>query len=141
LKVADELAKTYRSQIGQEDALMFMRAAVMMHKFCLRSQEPFDGCFPPNCLTVPVNEEMRSFFNIVLRGPSALHGHEKIGGDANLDAREKIACNISQLLIYNTSKGMHHTVKTAAVRHNKDRETPFPLYHGFKLHGHGPDKK
>ena len=62
---------------------------------------------------------MMSFFNVVLQGPSALHGREKIGGDANLDAREKIACNISQLLIYNTSKGTHHAVKTAAVRHNK----------------------
>ncbi|KAL8561604.1 hypothetical protein ACOMHN_024839 [Nucella lapillus] len=118
-----------------------MRAAVMMHKFCLQSQEPFDGSFPPNCLTASVNEEMRSFFNVVLRGPSALHGREKIGGDANLDAREKIACNISQLLIYNTSKGTHHAVKTAAVRHNKERETPFPLYHGLKLHGNGRDKK
>ncbi|KAL8558995.1 hypothetical protein ACOMHN_039751 [Nucella lapillus] len=141
LKVAHELARTYMSHNGQEDALIFMRAAVMMHKFCLQSQEPFDGSFPPNCLTASVNEEMRSFFNVVLRGPSALHGREKIGGDANLDAREKIACNISQLLIYNTSKGTHHAVKTAAVRHNKERETPFPLYHGFKLHGNGRDKK
>ncbi|KAL8577258.1 hypothetical protein ACOMHN_022446 [Nucella lapillus] len=141
LKVAHELARTYMSHNGQEDALIFMRAAVMMHKFCLQSQEPFDGSFPPNCLTASVNEEMRSFFNVVLRGPSALHGREKIGGDANLDAREKIACNISQLLIYNTSKGTHHAVKTAAVRHNKERETPFPLYHGLKLHGNGRDKK
>uniref|UniRef100_UPI00358EAE2A uncharacterized protein n=1 Tax=Myxine glutinosa TaxID=7769 RepID=UPI00358EAE2A len=141
VKVADELAKTYRSQIEQKDALIFMRAAVMMHKFCLQSQEPFDGSFPPNCLTAPVCEEMRSFFNVVLRGPSALHGREKISGDANLDAREKIACNISQLLIYNTFKGKHHAVKMAAVRHSKERETPFPLYHGLKLHGHGRNKK
>ena len=111
-----------------------MWAAVMMHKFCLQSQEPFDGSSPLNCLTVPVNEEMRSFFNVVLRGPSALRGREKIGGDANLDAREKIACNISQLLIYNTRKGTHHAVKTSAVQHNKERETPFPLYCGLKLH-------
>ena len=66
---------------------------------------------------------MRSFFNIVLQGPSALHGREKIGGDANMEAREKIACNISQLLIYNTSKSTHHVVKTAAVRHNKERNS------------------
>ena len=139
--MVDKLAKTYRSQIGQEDALTFMGAAVMMHKFCRQSQEPFDGSFPLNCLTAPVNEEMRSFFNVVLRGPSALRGHEKISGDANLDAWEKIACNISQLLIYNTSKGTHHAVKTSAVRHNKERETTFPLYRGLKLHGHARDKK
>ena len=57
LKMVDELAKEeceiglrYRSLIGQEDALTFMRAALMMHKFCRLSQEPFDGSFPLNCL-------------------------------------------------------------------------------------------
>ena len=72
LKVADEHARTYRSQNGQEDALIFMRTAVMMHTFCLQSQDTFDGFFPPNCLTASVNEQMRSFFNIVLRGPHQL---------------------------------------------------------------------
>lgn len=136
-KVADVVEKSYGSQVGQEDALMFMRAAVMMHKFCLKGQVPFDGSFASNCLTTAVNEEMRSFFNVVLRGPSALHGREKVDGDTHLDGREKIACNISQLLIYNTCKGSHHKVKTDAVRHNKERETPFPLYHGLKIHGNG----
>ena len=50
-------------------------------------------------------------------------------------------CNISQLLIYNCTKGTHHPVKTDAVRHNKERETPFPLYHGLKLHRNGRSKK
>ena len=140
-KVADELAKTYKSQIDQDEALIFMRAAVMMRKFCLEIEDPFDGSFHPNCLTAPVKEEMRSFFNVVLNGPSALRGREKIVGDINLDAREKIACNISQLIIYNTTKGTHHAVTSTAVRHTKDRETPFPLYYGLKLHGHGRDKK
>ncbi|KAJ8396485.1 hypothetical protein AAFF_G00017910 [Aldrovandia affinis] len=84
---------------------------------------------------------MRSFFNVVLLGPSVLHGREKISEDDNLDARERIACNISQLLIYNTSKGTPHAVKMDAVHHNKERETPFPLYHGLKLHGQGRNKK
>ena len=101
----------------------------------------FDCCFPSNCLTAPVNEKMRSFFNVVVRGPPALHGCDIINGDANLDARDKIACNISQLLIYNTSKGTHHAVKTAAVRQTKERETHFPLYQGLKLHGQGRNKK
>ena len=34
-------------------------------------------------------------------------------------AREKIACKITQLPIYNTRKGTHHAVKTAAVRHKE----------------------
>ena len=141
LKVANGMDKAYKLRIGQGDALMFMRAAVMMHTFCLQSQEPFDGSFPHNCVTGPVNDEMRSFFNVVLRGRSALCGRDMVAGDANLDPRDKIACNISQLLIYNTIKGTHHAVKTPAVRHSKERETPFTLCRGLRLHGHGRDKK
>ena len=106
---------------------MFMRAAVMMYTVCLQRQETFDGSFPHNCLTGPVNEEMRSFFNVVFRGRSALCGRVMVAGDANLDPRDKIACKISQLLIYNTIKGTHHTVNTPAVRHRNERETPFSL--------------
>ena len=120
---------------------MFMRAAVMMHTVCLQRQETFDGSFPHNCLTGPVNEEMRSFFNVVFRGRSALCGRVMVAGDANLDPRDKIACKISQLLICNTIKGTHHTVNTPAVRHSNERETPFSLYCGLRLHGHGRDKK
>ena len=119
---------------------MFMRAAVMMHTVCLQRQETFDGSFPHNCLTGPVNEEMRSFFNVVFRGRSALCGRVMVAGEANLDPRDNIACNISQLLIFNAVKGAYHTVKTPAVRHSKERETPFPLYRGLRRHGHGRDK-
>ena len=105
------------------------------------NQEPFDGSFPHNCLTGPVNEEMRSFFNVVLRGRSALCGRVMVAGDANLDPRDKIACNISQLLIFNAVMGTYHPVNTPAGRHSKERETPFPLYRGLRLHGHGRDKK
>ena len=51
-----------------------------------------------------------------------------VAGDANLDPRDKIACNISQLLIFNAVMGTYHTVNTPAVRLSKERETPFPLY-------------
>ena len=103
---------------------MFMRAAVMMHTVCLQRQETFDGSFPHNCLTGPVNEEMRSFFNVVFRGRSALCGRVMVAGDANLDPRDKIACNISQLLIFNAVKGTYHTVNTPAVRHTAMNEKP-----------------
>ena len=95
----------------------------------------------PFLITVSRVQSMRSFFNIVFRGRSALCGRDMVAGDANLDPRDKIACNISQLLIFNDVKGTYHTVNTPAVRHSNERETPFPLYRGLRLHGHGRDKK
>ena len=63
-----------------------------------------------------------------------------VAGDANLDQRDKIACNISQLIILHAVKGTYHTVNSPAVRHSNERETPFSLYRGLRLHGHGRDK-
>ena len=45
------------------------------------------------------------------------------------------------LLIFSAVKGTYHTVNTPAVRHSNERETPFSLYSGLRLHGHGRDKK
>ena len=140
-KVVDELAKTHQSQVNQDEALILMRAAMMIHRLCLKSQEPFGGSFSSDCLTGSVNKEMKSFFNVVLQGSSTLHKKETPNDDACTSTQEKIACIISQLLIYNSTRGTHHTVKTTVIRHNRDRETPFPLYHGLSLHGHGRNKQ
>ena len=59
------------SRVGQEDALIFMKSAVMAHMFCLQSQVPFDGIFPPNFLTFRVNEKMRYFLMLC----SVVHQH------------------------------------------------------------------
>ena len=50
-KVADLLAKAHDYQIGQSDALLLMRAAVILRKCCLQKQKPFNGSFSPDCLT------------------------------------------------------------------------------------------
>ena len=42
-----------------------------------------------------------------------------VAGDANLDPRDKIACNISQLLIINAVKGTYHTANTPAAMNKK----------------------
>ena len=92
-------------------------------------------------LTAPVNNNMRIYFNTVLQGQSTVFGKKNINDNANQDARDKIACIISQLLMYNATKGVHHTVKTDVVHHSKERETPFPLYYGLKLHALGQQQK
>ena len=122
-----------------------MSAALIIHKLCLESQDPFNDSFSANCLTAPLNKNM--FFNTVLQWQSTVFGKKNINDNTNQDARDKIACIISQLLMCNVTKGIpgipyrvHHTVKTDTVRHSKERETPFPLYYGLKLHALGRQK-
>ena len=77
-----------------------------------------------NCLTAPLNKNMRIFFNTVLQGQSTVFGKKNINDNANQDARDKIACVISQLLMYNATKEVHNTVKTDTVRHSKGERKP-----------------
>lgn len=140
-KVADLLAKAHDSQIGQDDALLLMRAAVLLRKLCLQKQEPFNGQFSPDCLTSSVPEELRSFINVILQGGSILRDEGNIDVDEHVHGRAKIACTISQLLIYNTYSGTHHATKTSTIRHVKEHETPFVLYQGLKMHGDARLKK
>ena len=125
--VADELAKKHKFQSCQAEALILMRAAMIIHKLCLESQESFNGSSSANCLTAPVNKNMRIFFNTVLQGQSTVFGKKNINDNTIQDARDKIAYIISQLLMYNATKGVHHTVKTDTVHHSKERNPISPV--------------
>ena len=95
MTVADELAKKHTFQSSQAEALILMRAAVIIHKLCLESLKSFNGSFSVNCLTAPVNKNMRIFFNTVLQGQSTVFEKKNINDNTNHDARDKIACIIS----------------------------------------------
>ena len=58
-----------------------------------------------------------------------------------MHGKDKVACTISQLLIYNTYGGTHHAMKTNTIRHGKEHETPFLVYHGLNMHGDARQKK
>ena len=132
------LAQTYHSsQIDQDEALVLIRAAMVLRKRILVKQEPFNGSFSSDCLSSPVEETVLNFMNVVLQGPKGNIDNSSrgsSGSDAALGTRTKIACTLSQLLIYNTVKYASSSDNTV-IRHSKERETPFPLYHGIKLHG------
>ena len=139
--VSDLLAKAHKAQICQDDALLLMRAAVILRKLCLQKQKVFNGSFPPDSLTSPVPDELRGFINTIIQGPLILQEQDSADEEECVSGRTKIACVISQQLIYNTYSGTHHTVKTTAIRHRKEHETPFPLYQGLKMHGDARQKK
>ena len=108
-----------------------------LRKKIIKKQEPLSGSFSPDCLSSPVEETVLSLVNVVLRGPKSTIDHSsrvQSGSDAALGTRANIACPLSQLLIFNTVKYASSSDNTV-TRHSNDRETPFPLYHGIKLHG------
>ena len=72
-KVAELITKAHDSLFGQDDALLLMRAAVILGKCCLQKHKLFSGSFAPDCLTSPMPEELRSFINIIIQGTSILH--------------------------------------------------------------------
>ncbi|KAL8588046.1 hypothetical protein ACOMHN_061212 [Nucella lapillus] len=49
----------------------------------------------------------------------------------SLSAKVRVACTISQLICSNTAK---RATSAVGLYHRKERETPFPLYLGLKLH-------
>ena len=57
---------------------------------------------------------------------------------ANLSARIKVACTISQLICSNATKQESQAI---ALYQRKERETPFPLYIGLKLHANSRQKE
>ena len=140
-KAAHAIAETHDSQIDQNDALLLMRAAghhtqVMSTKsgvlhWIILIKMPYSPC----C------RRGHKFYYVILHGPSILQTDANVDDDMGLNARMKIAATISQLLIYNTHSGTHHARKTSTIRHGKDREAPFPLYQGLKMHGEARLKK
>ncbi|KAL8566020.1 hypothetical protein ACOMHN_019462 [Nucella lapillus] len=140
-KVGCLLAETHKSQIGQDDVLLLMRAALILRKCCLQRQEPFTGSFVPDSLKSPVPAQLQSFLNTLMQGTSILHGQSNEELQAQVRGRARVASVIGQQIIYNTCSGSHHDTKSSNIRHNKEHETPFPLYQGLKLHGQGRQKK
>ena len=88
--VAGELAKKHKFQSCRAEALILMRAAMIIHKLCLESQESLGGSFSANCLTAPVNHKNMRIFNTVLQGQSTAFGKKNINDNTNQDARDKL---------------------------------------------------
>ena len=115
-------------KIDRNDALLLTRTAVILHNVCLQKVEPFPGSFSPECLTTPAADDIISFSNVILQGPSILSANVNNDDNMDLDARMQIAATISQLLIYSTCSGTHHARQTSTIRHGEDQETHLPLF-------------
>jgi len=76
----------------------------------------------------------------MLQVPSILREHDN-EEQPQPQGRARVASVIGQQIIYNIYSGSHHPTKSSNIKHSKERETPFSLYMGLKLHGDGRQKK
>ena len=132
--VGEALAQSLQqSEIDQDDALLLMRGVGILREHALVRKDPFTGSFASDCFSRPVPEPLLTFMDVLLQGPKVnMEGPQQY--DAGMDQRSKVACGICQLVIYNMVKYTSSSDTAVQMRHRRERETPFPLYIGIKMH-------
>lgn len=129
IDIGPALLKACRNDSDQ-DALCLSRAANIVRKHMFVSTHQFEGSFPQNCQVNAVPKSLLALVSMILEGPSITA--------QSLMPQVPAATEIAQLLVFNSVKkvrclSMQATGQTA-VRHNKQCETPLPLYIGLLLH-------
>ena len=134
--VGAALAQTADLQVTEDEAKKIVEVGVMLRKYILLPQKPFNGSFNLNCLSEPVPKTLLTLLDVLLQGSSSIE--EKVAEDqVSIRARVKVACTISQLICSNAAK---QTSNALTLYQRKERETPFPLYMGLKLHANDRQK-
>ena len=108
------------------DAIVLAKPAKIVRREIFDYQNQFYGSFDKDCLKTPTPDTLLSLIGMILNGPNI----KRQAKDEN--GRSTIAAVISQLLIFNSAK--FGSTTSSVVRHNVDRETPFPIYLSLMLH-------
>ena len=119
-------------QDTESDALHLARAARIIRRDIFAHQNTlFNGTFVDNCQANSIPSSLKASIGMILEGPCP---ETKSDGVSCTQA----GLTISQLISFNCVK---HKRKTDALeeskqvgRHNRERETPLPLYVGLKIH-------
>ena len=130
MTVGAVLAQTSDLQVTEDEAKKIIDVGLMLRRYILLQQRPFNGSFTSSCLSEPVAKPLLTLLDVLLQGSSSIE--EKGEEDqANINARTRVACTISQLICSNAAK---QSSNASTLYQMKERETPFPLYIGLKLH-------
>jgi hypothetical protein len=116
----------FQSWLSDSEAENIVSVGVLLRKYVLQSQPCFTGSFCDRPLSNIVPAPLLTLVDVLLEGPDAIKKNDQ----SNETSKLKIASLISQLIVSNSSKSSGALVQ----RNAKDRETPFPLYVGLKLH-------
>ena len=107
------------------EANILAKAAQIVRKELYQIQQQFNGSFSADCQKDAVSDTLRTLVRMILDGAS-IEKQESVGRCAAVDS-------ISQLMIYNSVKHAP-TPNSNNIRHNKDKETPLPIYLGLMIH-------
>ena len=114
--------------LSETEAEKIVSVGVLLRKFVLKQQPQFKGSFGDEAATDPVLPPLLTLIDVLLEGPDAISERRD-----NERARMKVAYLISQLIITNSSR---RSSDASLLYQMKERETPFPLYIGLKLHSY-----
>ena len=115
---------------GDSDAVHLMRAAHVIRKELLNIKiKQFDGFFTSECQRDSVPSSLLALVNMIQDGPNIKH-QTQLASNASTTA----ALSVSQLVVFNSVKQSRNSKPSVNVRHDRDHETPIPLYLGLKVH-------
>ena len=108
-----------------DDAMHLARAAQVVRREIFDRKCEFDGSFKQTSESDAVPPSLMALVNMILDGPNIKHQSQVA------TASTRAALSISQLLIFNSVKNARGTT---SLRHQRDRETPLPVYVAMKIH-------
>ena len=134
--VGAALAQASRIHVSDDEAQKIVEVGLILRQHILQEQKHFNGSFDPSCLSEPVSKPLLTLLDVLLEGSSSIE--DKVAqNQASISARFRVACTISQLICSNAAK---QSSSARTLYQMKDRETPFPLYVGLKLHASARQK-
>lgn len=118
------------NQDFDSEALILAKAAKIVRRDIFGLKQTFIGRFPTGCQEASVTASLTALISMILDGPG-------IEDESTVEQCHSCATQtLSQLIVYNTVKSRRNkSTSTAAQRHNRDRETPVPIYLALKIHG------
>ena len=102
--VGAALTQSARLQVTEDEAKKIVEVGLMLRRYILLPQNPFDGSFISSCpVSEPVPKTLLTLQDVLLQGSSSIE--EKVAeNQASISARASVACTISQLICSNTAK-------------------------------------
>ena len=124
------LSNCHKTTLADGEAVILAKAASILKRHIFQySQGSFIVEFSEDSLIKSVPSLLFAFIKMTLLGPNIEYQIPVVG------QRDKVACALSYLIMFNARKKFHNPLGDE-MHHFRERETPTPLYVGLKLQSH-----